>query len=115
MTYSINIQPFDDPYIKIAEEAVMSITWCLPHGYYSHLEVCPQMVPWCQIPAEGCHNVKTCSKDSQYYICSNRGINGMSFITFSYSLLRTCLHSQASGGDYDTSFNYTTGMGLFSI
>jgi hypothetical protein len=35
------------------------------------------MVPRCQVPEESCHDAKTCSKDLQYYICSDRGINGM--------------------------------------
>ena len=57
MTYSINIRLYNDPYIKIAEDAVRAVVELLipgallvDSGYYSYLEVCPRMVPRCQIP-----------------------------------------------------------------
>ena len=34
MTYSLNIQPYDDPYIKIAEEAVAAKTELLIPGAF---------------------------------------------------------------------------------
>ena len=44
MTYSINVRPYNDPYIKIVEEGVGAAgelavdLWYFPRGYYSHLE-----------------------------------------------------------------------------
>ena len=49
MTYSIDIRPYNDPYIKITEEAIGCCralgSWCFHHRCYSHLEVRSRMGP----------------------------------------------------------------------
>jgi hypothetical protein len=60
------------------------------------------MVPRCQVPEEGRHDAETCRKDAQFFICSDREINGILSIAFS-QLNYSTISFQASD-DYDLSF-----------
>ena len=51
-------------------------SWSFPCWYYSLLKICPRMVPSFRARLPWCGNV-------QYHVCSDRGINGMWFISFS--------------------------------
>ena len=50
MMHSINVCPYNGPYIQIAEEAIKSVVESLIAGIISILKYLPGMVSWCQVP-----------------------------------------------------------------
>ena len=90
MTYSIKIRPYNDPYIKIAEEAVAAGAELLIPGAFlvdiiPILKYVPEWIPGAKIQSEAAMMQKHAAL-MHNTVCSDRGIIGMWIITFSQIL-----------------------------
>jgi hypothetical protein len=108
MTYSINVRPYNDPYIKIVEDAVSSLAELLIPGAFfvdiiPILKYVPEWFPGAKFQRKAAvmreHAVKvrnaTFAATEEIMVC-----NSSPFLGF---LLMLHIRSQASGSDYDSS------------
>ena len=107
MIYSINIRPYDDPYIKIAEEAVVAAAELLIPGAFlvdiiPILKYVPEWFPGAKFQRRAAVIRKqaatlrntTFAATEELVVCDS---------TLFLDSTWWCIHSQASG-DYDPSF-----------
>jgi hypothetical protein len=76
MTYGINIRPYDDPLIAIAEKASGTMRELMIAGTFlvdiiPILKYVPSWFPGAKFQRIGCRDADTCGKDSQCYLRSN--------------------------------------------
>ena len=109
MTYSIKVQPYDDPYIKIAEEAMGTASELLIPGAFlvdiiPILKYVPKWFPGARFQSKAAVMRKhaaimrnaTFEATEEIMVCNIHHL-------FSDSYLFICIHFQASG-NYDPSF-----------
>ena len=88
MTYSIDIQPYNDPYVKIAEEALRAGAELLIPGAFlvdiiPILKYAPEWFPGAKFQSKAAMMRKHAARiRNTYNVCSDRRIDGMWFITF---------------------------------
>ena len=109
MTYSINVRPYNDPYIKIAEEAVASLSDLLVGGAFlvdiiPILKYVPEWFPGAKFQSKAATLRKQASMIRNATFAATEELmvcNPLAFPEFSWNYLM--IRSQASG-DYDPSF-----------
>ena len=108
MTYSIKVQPYDDPYIKIAEEAMGTVSELLIPGAFlvdiiPILKYVPKWFPGARFQSKAAVMRKHASIMRNATFEATEEIMVCNIHHLFFKFLFICIHFQASG-NYDPSF-----------